>query len=62
MLQIECFAESIWFPWERKQDKFEDIWDGSVISTSFDNNNIQPGDILFLQNRDGFCPLGINLS
>ena len=41
MLQIERFAESIWFPWERKQDKFEDIWDGSVISTSFDNNNIQ---------------------
>ena len=61
MLGIMELAKAMWHPWEKEvadEEDFADIWDGDVLQEALEDKSILPGDILFLQFRDGFCPLG----
>jgi hypothetical protein len=56
---IPKLAEAMHYPWEAKLAEFNDILDGKVISEALEKKTIEKGDLILLQNRDGFCPLGI---
>jgi hypothetical protein len=57
---VPKFAEALHRPWQTQLTDFDDIWSGEILSDALNNGTIKRGDIIFLQNRDGFCPLGMS--